>query len=417
MAVVRSFRALRYTTRAGSLADLVAPPYDVIDARERARLAALGEANVIHLILPEGDEPYRTAAVRLARWRERGWLATEEQPAMFLYAQRFADRGRSVERWGVLVALELQPFSARVVLPHERTLAAPKADRLNLIRACRTNLSPIFGLVDTSLDLASLAAHAEPMAAFEDRAGVGQRLWRISDPEVAALLAKRIGPEQVFIADGHHRYEISLAYRDERRKEAPEALASRSFDFVLAYLCSTRDPGLVVQPTHRLLAQAPPDELPGAWARRCRVTAFDDPRKLATAIATDTGHTEGQASIDRRPRVGVVLRGSPRSWLLETDDASADRLSALPVELRGLDVSFLHEVVLPGIGADRFEYTHDDAEALAAVARGEAALAVLLPPPQVDDVLRISRASLTMPQKSTYFHPKVLTGLVFHALD
>ena len=205
MAVVRSFRALRYTAKAGSLEDLVAPPYDVIDARERARLAARHEANAIHLILPEGDEPYRAAAERLAKWRERGWLTTDERPAMFLYAQRFPHRAGTVERWGVLAALELQPFSARVVLPHERTLAAPKADRLNLIRACRTNLSPIFGLVDTSLDLASLADQAEPIAAFDDPAGIGQRLWRINDPEVTARLAERIGPEQVFIADGHHR--------------------------------------------------------------------------------------------------------------------------------------------------------------------------------------------------------------------
>ena len=409
MAVIRPFRALRYTEAAGALGELVAPPYDVIDARERARLGASSPANSVHLILPQGDEPYRIAAELLEDFKKRGWLATDGEPAFIVYAQRFDVNGAINERWGLLSALELQPFSAGIVLPHERTLAAPKADRLELIRACRTNLSPIFGLVDAPLELASLVEGKEPTASFTDRAGITHRLWRISDPATTQQLVERVASEQIFIADGHHRYETSLAYRDERRASASkdEQGKPQAYDFVLAYLCSTRDPGLVVLPTHRLLRDAPDQhEIMAPLYERCRVTEVANGEALLEKLATPSSN--GQL------RVGIVRRGADRAWLVEATERTP--LGTLAPELRALEVSFLHEVVLPGIPADQFTYTHDDREALDAVAKGDAELAVLLPPPRVTDVLSISRAALTMPQKSTYFHPKVLTGLAFNPL-
>jgi uncharacterized protein (DUF1015 family) len=413
VARIEPFRALRYTDRAGPLAELVAPPYDVIDEVERARLAALHPANAIRVILPQGERPYEMAADLLARWQREGWLALDGEPSMLLYAQRFEVHGEAVERWGLVAALELEPLDGGVVLPHERTLAAPKADRLNLVRACRTNLSPIFMLVDASLDLASLAAAARPLASFTDRAGIGHRVWQLADGTAIARLRECVAPHQVFIADGHHRYETALAYRDERRAAEHGAPGTRGFDFVLTYLCSTRDPGLVVLPTHRLLAGAPPSApLVASWRSDMAVEELSDPSALATAITA-------APSAPGRPRVGVVRRGGSTCWLLEATPGSgaARRLDTLAEPLRTLDVSLLHHVVLPGIAADRFTYTHDAAEALAALASGAADLVALVPPPRVDDVLAISRASLTMPQKSTYFHPKVLTGLAFHRLD
>jgi uncharacterized protein (DUF1015 family) len=407
VAVIRPFRALRYSDAAGKLGELVAPPYDVIDARERERLAASSPANAVHLILPKGDEPYRVAAALLDDWKKRGWLATEPDAAFFVYAQRFDVAGKSNERWGLLSALELQPFSAGIVLPHERTLAAPKADRLKLIRACRTNLSPIFGLVDVPLELASLVEGREPTSSFTDRAGILHRVWRVTDAAAVQRLVERVAAQQIFIADGHHRYETSLAYRDERRASEADRGTPKSYDFVLAYLCSTRDRGLVVLPTHRLLREAPDQaQLMAPLHERCRVREVVDAAALVAELATPS--SPGVL------RVGIVRRGADRAWLVEATDKTP--LGSVAPELRTLEVSFLHEVVLPGIPADRFSYTHDDGEALAAVAAGDAELAVLLPPPRVADVLNISRAALTMPQKSTYFHPKVLTGLAFHEL-
>ena len=408
MALIRPFRALRYTEAAGPLRELVAPPYDVIDARERERLADQTPANAVHLILPKGDEPYRVAASLLEDFKKRGWLATDGEPAFIVYAQRFDVQGRSNERWGLLSALELQPFSANIVLPHERTLAGPKADRLKLIRACRTNLSPIFGLVDAPLELASLVEGTTPSAEFTDRAGITHRLWRLDDAATVKRLVDRVTPEQVFIADGHHRYEISLAYRDERRADETDKGKPHAYDFVLCYLCSTRDPGLVVLPTHRLLKGAPAhDELLARLRATCRVTELASGNDLLAKLEKPSANGE--------LRVGFVRRGHDKAWLVEA--TSETPLGTLAPELRALEVSFLHEAVLPGIPADRFTYTHDDREALDAVTTGDSDLAVLLPPPRVSDVLSISRAALTMPQKSTYFHPKVLTGLAFHDLD
>ncbi len=411
MAVIRPFRALRFTPTAGPLEALVAPPYDVISPEERARLAASHSGNAIHLILPGGERPYDTAAALLERWRRDGWLAVDDAPAMLLYAQSFSVRGAPVERWGVLVALRLEPLDGGVVLPHERTLAAPKADRLHLIRACRTNLSPIFGMVDVVLDLPALASRAEPVARFAS-GDVEHRLWRLSDPAASGELVRRVAAEQVFIADGHHRYETALAYRDERRSAAPTRSGEAAYDFVLTYLCSTRDPGLVVLPTHRLLAERLDDATIAAGLAGCSTVALADPEALARALGS-------APSAPGRPRVGLVRHGDPACWLLEATpgSAAARRLEELPAPLRTLDVSLLHHVVLPGVAADRFTYTHDDATALGAVASGAASLAALVPPPRVTDVLAISRAGLTMPQKSTYFHPKVLTGLAFHPLD
>jgi uncharacterized protein (DUF1015 family) len=412
LARIEPFRALRYTDAAGPLAELVAPPYDVIGEAERDRLAASRPANAIHVILPQGERPYDTAAALLSRWESEGAIAIDREPAMFLYAQRFAAPGGEAERWGLLAALQLEPLDGGVVLPHERTLAAPKADRLNLIRACRTNLSPIFGMVDAPLDLPSLAASAEAIAEFTDRAGVRHRLWKIADAATIERLRDRFAKEQVFIADGHHRYETALAYRDECRAAASAAPGTRAHDFILFYLTSTRDPGLVVLPTHRLLAAAASEEEILAPLRdQLAIERVGDPAALANVVGA-------APSVPGRPRVGIARRGGGSFVLEVTPGSGAERkLASLPEALRSLDVSLLHHVVLPGIAADRFTYTHDDGEALRALESGAAELVCIVPPPRVGDVLAISRAGLTMPQKSTYFHPKVLTGLAFHRLD
>lgn len=410
MATIRPFRPFRYTEKAGPIAELVAPPYDVISEPERARLRKLREAGAIHVILPEGEEKYRTAAHLLSEWKSQGLIAREEQPSMYLYAQKFGVHDQTFERWGLMTALRLEEFEDGIVLPHERTLAGPKADRMELIRACRTNLSPIFTFIDASLGLAGLTDRGELVVDFTDGAGVTQRVWRLTDPNVQDELVAKVASEPVFIADGHHRYETSLAYRNERRAADGNPADPQPYDFVLTHLCSTRDPGLVVLPTHRLLSDpAPHAELVEGWRASCRVTEFDDPMGLWTALENDPIG-------ERVPRLGVLRRGVPGGLLLEPGDGARKHLDTQPPELAALDVTFLHEVVLAGVAPDRFRYTHDERETLAAVEAGETELAVLLPPPGVDDVLSISRAELTMPQKSTYFYPKVLSGLAYNPI-
>ncbi len=411
MATIRPFRPYRYTAKAGPMAELVAPPYDVIGEAERTRLRQLRDAGAIHVILPEGaDEKYRIAADLLERWKSEELIAREETPSMYLYAQKFTIAGETFERWGLLTALRLEEFDDRIVLPHERTLAGPKADRMQLIRACRTNLSPIFTFIETSLGLADLTDRGELIVDFTDRAEVTQRVWRITDEALLAELAEKVASEPVYIADGHHRYETSLAYRNERRKEDGDPAAPQPYDFVLTHLCSTKDPGLVVLPTHRLLADpAPHEELLARWEESCTIRKFDDPLELWKAL-------EAEPSGERRPRLGILWRGIPGGLLLEPGPGARKHLDGRPPELAVLDVTFLHEVVLDGVAPDRFAYTHDEHETIAAIENGATELAVLLPPPSVDDVLAISRAELTMPQKSTYFYPKVLSGLVYNPI-
>ncbi len=410
MALIRPLQALRYTAAAGPLAELVAPPYDVISPAERARLAAKRPAGSIHLILPQGDEPYRAAARLLADWRERHWLERDTEPAFFVLAQAFAIEGRAWERWGLLAGLELRGFDENIVLPHERTLAGPKEDRLRLIRACATNLSPIFTLVDTPLGLAELAgdSDAEAIADFHDDDGVHVRLWRLRPGPAARALADKVANQPVFIADGHHRYEISLAYRNERRAADPSVNGTlRPWDFVLTYLASTRDEGLAVLPTHRLLRGPLPADFAARLARTCHQIPMASPAALWAALEATSDATRG-------PRLGLLTPDGP-PLLLEPGADGALQLARLAPELARLDVAFLHQVVLPGVPPEGFEYTHDALSAIAAAAAGR--LALLLPPPRVNDVLDISQAGLTMPQKSTYFYPKVPTGLVFNPLE
>lgn len=408
MATIRAFRPWRYTEEAGPLAELIAPPYDVINEAEREALAARREAGAIHVILPRGEEKYTAAADLLAEWKKRGLVRREDGPAMFLSCQSFEAGGESYDRWGLLTTLQLERFEDDIVLPHERTLSGPKEDRLRLIRACRTNLSPIFCFVDASLGLADVAERAELLADFVDDKGVRQRVYRITDETALEELRGRVDASQVFIADGHHRYETALGYRDERRADANGGDAA-DFDFVMAHICSTRDPGLAVLPTHRIPKQAPDAATFEARCRElCTVEEMTDGKALWHALATPPAG-------DRHPRLGVVLPG--KCLLLSPATGAQAKLAEIAPELALLDVTLLHDVVLPEIPNDQFTYTHDEEETVAAVESGAAGLAILLPPPSVDDVLSISRAALTMPQKSTYFYPKVPSGIAYNPID
>jgi uncharacterized protein (DUF1015 family) len=409
VAIIRAFRPFRYTAEAGPLAELIAPPYDVISPAERDALAARREACAIHVILPKGEEKYSAAAELLADWKARGLIRRDDEPAHFLSCQGFSAGGQDYERWGLLTTLQLERFEDDIVLPHERTLTGPKEDRLRLIRACRTNLSPIFCFVDTALGLAGLADKAEALDDFMDDKGVRQRVWKLTDEASMQSIVATIEGEQVFIADGHHRYETALGYRDERRAEAAASGGGADSDFVMAHICSTRDAGLAVLPTHRIPKKAP--DL-GAFEARCRelceVTEMTDGKALWAALATAPAG-------ERHPRLGIVLPGG-KNLLLEPAIGAREKLAALAPELAILDVTFLHDVVLPEIPNDQFTYTHDESETIAAVENGSAGLAILLPPPSVEDVLSISRAALTMPQKSTYFYPKVPSGIGYNPI-
>lgn len=404
MADVHPFRALQYSPPAGALGDLLAPPYDVISPDERRALLARSPYNAVRLILPEVG--YEEVAALLADWRDGGVLDQADRPLVVGWTQAFTlGDGVQHERRTILGAVGLQPYEARVVRPHERTHAGPKEDRLRLTRAVRTNLSPVFGLYPDSAGAAWAALGVDgvaPDVEMTDDDGVVHRFWRVDDPAAHAALADALADRWILIADGHHRYETALAYRDERRAAGdtdPDAPHNR----VLMGLTALEDPGLVVLPTHRVLNRWT-DGAEGAF----------DARPVADL-------DELTAELERAPA------GTPVLGLVRPDGLTLLSGGAPPDASPGqrLDVATLErEVLIPHLGADQAKLAHDGeltyvkdaAEAVAEVTSGRAAAAFIMRGIPKSEIAAVSDAAETMPQKSTYFYPKLLTGVAFHPL-
>jgi uncharacterized protein (DUF1015 family) len=341
VAVVRPFRALRYDPAvAGPLESLVAPPYDVIDAEQRKQLLGRSPYNVVHLTLPDSEDE---AAAALAEWREQGALVRDPEPACWWLEQEYVGPdGVARRREGFVAALRAEPYEDRVVLPHERTHAGPKEGRLRLLRATRTQLEPLFFLWDGTIELDGLG---EP-----DLRSGGDSLWRLDD-EFCDVLTEELAAAELLIADGHHRYETTLASGEP---------------WLLAVIVPTGQEGLTIFPTHRLAQSA------GAAA----------------------GAPIGPPG-DELP--GPVLYRAGRYELLGGD---------------GLDPEVVERAAPGGV-----TYTPRREEAVAAVDRGEAEAAFLLRPTRIEDVWAVARRGDVMPQKSTFFYPKLTSGLLMLPLD
>ena len=397
MAVVTPFQAFRYdAARVGGLKNVIAPPYDVISAAEQAALYDRSEHNVVRLILARETPRAAASARALAYWVASHVLVRDDEPALYLYRQTFhVPGGGERTREGVLGRLRLETFASGLVRPHERTFPGPKADRLALLQATGAYLSPIFGLyagAGPSLRevYASVAATA-PLEDVTDSGGEVHRVWRIADPAVVAGIAEALAPESILIADGHHRYETALAHRDEGGPS-----------HVLAYLADMHDPGLVILPTHRLVRGALPMNA-GALEARLREDFGVEPHRA--------GAPRGAGEID------CIL--PDRRLRLRAREGALRRIAHLPAPLRALDVAlFQHAILEPilGLQTHGLAFTHDDAEAIAAVP-GDAAAAFLVNPPSIDAVRAVCLAGEVMPEKSTYFYPKLADGLVFDLFD
>jgi uncharacterized protein (DUF1015 family) len=352
VAEVKPFRAVRYGDRAGALETLVAPPYDVVSPAERSELAARNEHNVVHLTLPD-DEAEAGGTWRA--WREDGTLADEPEPGYWWLSQDYVGPdGVARTREGIVAALTAEPYERRVVLPHERTHRGPKEGRLRLMHEVQAQLEPLFFLYEGA------APAARPDRA-PDLEVEGVRLWRLPPDGIAKAFADR----QLLIADGHHRYETTLAYGEGTD--------------VLAVLVSLDDPGLMIFPTHRVFAREPAERLPTE-------------ERLPDASAA-------RAALERVP--------SDRAAALLYRDGGFE----LSVDGNELDVQLVDR-----LGHEGISYTPDWEAAVRAVDEGEAAVAVLMRPTRIEDVFAVAQRGETMPQKSTYFYPKLVSGLLFLSL-
>lgn len=426
MAEIAAFRGILYTKQAGPAEKLLAPPYDVISPEERARLAALDPHNCVRLILPEGDgdAKYETAARELRAWLDAGVLRRDEQPALYRYHQTFTAEGRTATRKGFICRIRLHRFDERIVLPHERTLAGPKADRLKLKRATRCHLSQVFGLYADprrATDAPFEAVEREaPFIEGTTSDGVTQRLWRLTDAAAQREVARLLADQKIYIADGHHRYETMLALRDELRAEAKGPRSSVEYGTI--FLANMDDPGLLVFPTHRVVHGLASFDLEAVLARAGAYFTVErvpgaDPAAVRAKLA----------ELGQRQPSFALAAGDSLAYLTLRKDVDLERVPSLrgPAVLRQLDVTLLHALVIEDIlGIDRaaqekqtnLRYVKDTAAALAEARDPKVQAVLLMNPTPVHHVKAVADAGEVMPQKSTFFYPKLASGLVLNPI-
>ncbi len=441
MATLSPFRGVLYDPAVvGDARDVVAPPYDVIDAECQNALYARHPHNVIRLELGAehpGDGPLQNRYTRAARylrdWLQEGALRRDSQPAIYPYAIEYGvpSRGQGTATKvlkSFLSAMEVEDFGVGGVLPHENTRVVAKTDRLRLLETCRTNFSPILSLFSdpegrVSMPIEKVIGSQPPRIEFEDDEGFRHRVWAITDPDLIRDITEAMKSKPLFIADGHHRYETALTYRNMRREQAgcPSSVGAQPWDTVLMLCASLEDPGLTVLPTHRVLATPLPplteirQRLRDGFAIEEFPFDADDEEGARTRLLHAlreqgrSGQAFGLALRDVSSYVLLILRPGQ---VTAGGDSPCDRL----------DVSVLHNHILKRLSvSDLTEhsilYTKDDDEALDQVRLGTAEAAFLLNPTKVGEVSAVASAGERMPHKSTYFFPKPLTGLVMRVMD
>jgi uncharacterized protein (DUF1015 family) len=416
VADVRPFNALHYDLDVvGSLADVTSPPYDVIDAKQRAALLELSPHNVVEVDLPQaedGGDPYAHAAETIGAWQSKGVLVEEPEPVLWALTQDYtAPDGSSHTRHGILARVGVEDYGARKIRPHERTLPGPKKDRLDLTRATHLNLSPIFSLsTEDAWPLVEPATTGAPWGEVTDTDGTVHRIWRVIDPAIHAAVHERLSSAELLIADGHHRYETARAYRDEIGGEGPHS-------YTLMALTGLDDPGLTVFPTHRLLSGFADD------AERQQLLG-NGLRELFDVM--EVGIDDLDPGGEEDPGVfGLYDSHHKKGFRLRLKDTGElDRvLEGTSEAYRRLDSAILEALVFEGIlgmtkddiAARRgIEYAKSIPDSLALVEQGPFDVAFILRPTPVEQVREVAGAGEIMPPKSTYFFPKILTGIAFN---
>lgn len=439
MAHVIPFHGTLYNpATVGDVRQVVAPPYDIIDATLQKTLHDRHPNNVIRLELgyeqpgdTTGDNKYLRAAGALKEWLKSGALRRDDKPAIYYhtieYQPPYSAPGTPTKVFkGFLSTVELEEFGSGKIYPHENTRAAAKTDRFNLLEACRANFSAIISLYsDPQNDVLTLIeqsiASDKPRIDFQDDVGFRQRLWSVTDPAVLAKVVEIMHTKQLFIADGHHRYETALNYRRARRQQAGAPSGPQPYDNVLMLFASLEDKGLTVLPTHRVLTTgvpAPKDLLrmldPVFEVTTLPFQAGNEAQVRGQFI--ETLRSRGQSV----PMFGLALKNDPQYYLLTLRAAHRPSASASPRDR--LDVSLLQQHVVATLCPTQQEqeamlYSKDDHEALNWVRQGTGTAALLLNPTKVAEVKAVASAGERMPHKSTYFFPKPLTGLVMNVME
>lgn len=431
MADIRPFRGLRYNLQRVAASQVVTQPYDKITPGMQDKYYAASPYNLVRIILGRRQDRdnkvenvYTRAAAFGRQWREEGILQQDSEPSIYAYSQTFkAPSGKRFERRGFIALGRVEDYSAKVVYRHEQTLAKPKADRLDLLRATRTHYEQLFLLYEDSGEVdALLATPNEPTIDVSDEYGVVHRVWQFSDAHVVTAVREKMNDKKLVIADGHHRYETALNFRNECREKMGSNSLEAPYEFVMMTFVNMNDPGLLVLPTHRVvhsLDSFSVDQFKKASEELFEVEevepSMDSAR--ATALLYEKGH---------RGTVLLALTGN-RGFLLHSPKSAGEKyLQGLSPRQRSLDVVQLHKCLLEGVlklseesirNQQNLSYLRDASEAMLQVRQGKANIAFLMNSCPVQKVRDIALAGEVMPQKSTDFYPKLLSGLTAYALE
>jgi len=408
MVEISPFKSIHYNpAKLPNLSNVISPPYDVIGVPEYDRLLKRHPQNIVRIELPLAQgkkDRYEIAARLWKRWQNQRLLVEDREPAYFGYEQRFSVGADPYFRRGFFAALRLEPPGKGHVRPHERTFPKHKEDRLRLMRATHANISPIFGIFfdrqKKAQELLNRRMAQKPLVISRDEKGVTHRLWRWTDPEAVKVLTGVLRSEDVLIADGHHRYETAWNYAAERaEKDRAASSRKRAYRYVMTMLCPLADPGLVIQPTHRSVRGSIPWE---EWEKRIAPYFVIQKMSGLSTLLTRLRSTQDHAAL------GMVVEGGKLLWLKPKAGRSAE--SPMPVVP-------LHEGLLKGIPLENISYGQDPRDLVQNLQRGEAGAVFLLPPPDKEAFARVCKAGRLLPQKSTYFYPKLATGFLMRSLD
>jgi uncharacterized protein (DUF1015 family) len=442
MARIRPFRGILYNQeKVPDLKGVVTPPHDVISAEEQQEYYDAHPQNMIRLILgkvspddKEHNNRYTRAAEFFRSWLEQGILTRDDSPAFYVTEIDFRMDEAVHTRLGFIALVGLERFEAGIIRPHEKTFSATNTDRLKLIEASRANFSPIFSVFSDGDNeiLGLLRAAIEPLRPdldFEDLKGYRHRLWRVTDHKIHNELEKRLADRPVYIADGHHRYWTALQYRDGMKSRHQALAPDDPCNFVMMYLTSMQDPGMALRPVHRVICDV---------KKRAVEDFIDKARAYFDVETIDIGHMDRKqiemASLKKAMTggnstvIGAALRDDKAFHVLRMKEGVTDgpRGQEIPEPLRKLDVTIVTKLVLeeilglngPSMDDERSVlYPSTIDEALNAVYRGRCPMALILNPTRLNELQEVSDAGLIMPRKSTYFYPKVMTGLVINKLD
>lgn len=427
MAEIKAFKGLRYTEKAGDIGQLCCPPYDIINGEEREALIEKNQYNLIRLELPvlggsEDLTPYYEAAKTLRTWLKEEILKTDEKEAVYIYEMEFSAYGKSHKVKGFVSLVKLEPFSKGVILPHEETLSKAKTDRFNLMKTTGCNFSQIYSLYmdedNSTFALIDKASQGQPDSCFTDSDNVTHRMWIARDSEFIAALTEKLSDKKLYIADGHHRYETALNYKNYVEGNLDEIGSS---GYVPMMLVNMENEGLVVFPTHRIVRDLQNFDYNDV-CEKCR-EYFD----IVPYLNREKGE-EGLARAYAEGKKAFVLFTGDNNYTLLTLK-NIDVMNTLLPEgcnaLKQLDVSILHTLILERIfGIDKenmakqinLTYTRSMQEAIEAVDQKRADCCFLLNPTRVSEIRDVAAAGDKMPQKSTYFYPKLTTGLVMNKI-